>query len=85
MIGLAAGGICESEMGFVEQIKITPDKAAGRGSAITRLIANFGGPTSSSRRLLMSATQPVLDCYIKAERENRSSLLFESSELSSTE
>ena len=50
----------DSKMSFSEQIQAAANKAAAGVSALSRLMANIGGPTSSRRRLLMSSTQSVL-------------------------
>lgn len=48
----------DSEMSFFGQIKITVYNAGG--STLNQLMANFGSPTSSRKRLLMSVIQSVL-------------------------
>lgn len=50
----------DSKLSFFEQIRQTADKAAKGVTALSRLMANVGGPRSSKRRLLMSSTQSVL-------------------------
>lgn len=50
----------DCRLNFWEQIKQTADKAAKGVTALSRLMANTGGPKSSRRRLLMSAVQATL-------------------------
>ncbi|CAD7080525.1 unnamed protein product [Hermetia illucens] len=50
----------DSKTSSFEQIKATANKAAAGVSALSRLMANIGGPSSSRRRFLMSSTQFVL-------------------------
>lgn len=54
------GMMIDSKMNFFEQIRRTADKAAKGVTALSRLMANVGGPKSSKRRLLMSSVQSVL-------------------------
>ena len=54
------GLMLDSKMSFFEQIKAAADRAAAGVAALSRLMANVGGPISTRRRLLMGATQSVL-------------------------
>lgn len=54
------GLVIDSKMTFFEQIKRTADKASKGVMALSRLMANVGGPKANKRRLLMSAVQSVL-------------------------
>ncbi|XP_033214048.1 uncharacterized protein LOC117171105 [Belonocnema kinseyi] len=45
---------------FWEQIKKASQKAANVTTALSRLMANYRGPKSSKRRLLMSVTTSIL-------------------------
>jgi hypothetical protein len=54
------GLVIDSKMTFFEQIKKTAEKASKGVMALSRLMANVGGPKSGKRRLLMSAVQSVL-------------------------
>lgn len=54
------GLMIDTKLSFSEQIRVTARKAAAGVTALSRLMANVGGPSSSKRRLLMSAVQSVL-------------------------
>lgn len=54
------GVIVDTKMTFLEHIRQTADKAAKGVAALSRLMANVGGPKSSKRRLLMTAVQSTL-------------------------
>ncbi|XP_073979068.1 uncharacterized protein [Rhodnius prolixus] len=50
----------DSELSFWEQIRHSSEKAAKVTSALSGLMSNVGGPTSSKRRLLMPVTNATL-------------------------
>lgn len=54
------GLMVDCRASFNEQIRCTANKAAAKVTALSRLMANVGGPSSSKRRLLMTAVQSVL-------------------------
>lgn len=54
------GVMIDSKLSFFEQIRQTAEKAARGVTALSRLMANVGGPKSSKRRLLMAAVQSTL-------------------------
>ncbi|XP_054257288.1 uncharacterized protein LOC128982350 [Macrosteles quadrilineatus] len=54
------GVMVDNKLSWRDQIFRTADKAARSVAALSRLMANVGGPQSSRRRLLMSAVQSVL-------------------------
>ncbi|XP_054288152.1 uncharacterized protein LOC129003849 [Macrosteles quadrilineatus] len=54
------GVMVDNKLSWRDQIFRTADKAARSVAALSRLMANVGGPRSSRRRLLMSAVQSVL-------------------------
>lgn len=54
------GIMIDSKLSFLHQINHTAEKAAKGVASLSRLMANIGGPSSSKRRLLMTAVQSVL-------------------------
>ena len=54
------GVLLDSRMSFSEHVREAANRAATRVSALSRLMANLGGPSPTRRRLLMSTTQSVL-------------------------
>lgn len=63
----------DTKLTFWEHIKGTSEKAAKITSALSRLMANVGGPMASRRRLLMSVTHSILlyGCEIWADALNQ--------------
>lgn len=54
------GIMIDRKLSFAEQINRTADKAARSVAALSRLMVNLGGPSSSKRRLLMGTVQSIL-------------------------
>lgn len=50
----------DKKMSFLEQMRLTEDKAAKAITSLNRLMSNVVEPKSSKRRLLINVVQPVL-------------------------
>jgi hypothetical protein len=50
----------DTKLTFKEQIRLAAEKAAKATAALSRLMANVGGPTADKRKLLLSVTNSIL-------------------------